>query len=295
MDLIDKKLVNKERKKNKICGIYILESLIKDKWFGGKYVGQSTDIKQRKISHLKELKTNNHENKKLQRYYNKYGKDSLKFTFLMECSENELNFWEKWWIKSFDSYKTKYNFNLTKGGEDRSHFFKKGLLKNMKTGKVIEFNSIKEFAESYNLNKSSISQLLSGNRKYIFDWYNPNGKWQPKYYEVISPDNKTYIVIESKVAEFCKEHGMKGSGFNEMLKGNYNFYNGWHRINSVKLESNRFRYNKFKLISPEGKIFEGENISRFAKIHNLPQSNLNQVFLGKRNNCQGWKLYKKKE
>ena len=281
----------RKQKREKICGIYCFEVIIPNKWLGGKYIGQSIDIYDRKQSHEYELKGKYHFNNKLQRFVSKYGIETLSFSILMKCPESELDFWEKWFIKSFDTYKTRINFNQTPGGESGGQNLKKCILQNMKTNEIVEFPSIKEFSEKYGISPHAISSLLSGKTRYIYDWYNPNGGWKPKYYNVISPDNQDFIVIESKVFEFCREHNLSTSGFNEMLVGNCNFYNGWHRPDSIKLASNRFRYGKFKLVSPEGNLYEGENITAFAKEHGLEQSLLNYVILGKRFHHKGWRKY----
>jgi len=47
---------------------------------------------------------------------------------------------------------------------------------------------------------------------------------------------------------------------------------------------------KFKFISPDNKVYEGENIRRFAKKHRLCPANLQHVHLGERNHHKGWRL-----
>lgn len=94
-----------------MVGIYCIENIINNK----KYIGQSIDIKTRKRKHLKKLKNNHHENKYLQRSFNKNGNDKFIFYILEECLEEELNDKEKYWIKEKDSYNSGYN--LTIGGK----------------------------------------------------------------------------------------------------------------------------------------------------------------------------------
>ena len=133
-----------------ICGIYAIEVISGNpKKIGWKYIGKSEKCHERKITHFNDLKYNIHDNCKLKFYYNKYGKDSLKFYILFECQENELNFWEKWWIRSFDSIKN--GFNILEGGESTPDTSKKCTLKNINTGETATCKSITKFALKYNL------------------------------------------------------------------------------------------------------------------------------------------------
>lgn len=90
---------------NKI-GIYCIENKINKK----KYIGSSKDVYKRKNRHFSELKNLKHKNVKLQRSYNKYGKDNFSF-YVIEFveNENELIIREQHYI---DSIKPEYNINL---------------------------------------------------------------------------------------------------------------------------------------------------------------------------------------
>lgn len=90
---------------NKI-GIYCIENKINKK----KYIGSSKDVYKRKNRHFSELKNLKHKNVKLQRSYNKHGKDNFIF-YVIEFvkNENELIIREQHYI---DSIKPEYNINL---------------------------------------------------------------------------------------------------------------------------------------------------------------------------------------
>lgn len=45
-----------------------------------------------------------------------------------------------------------------------------------------------------------------------------------------------------------------------------------------------------KILSPQGNVYEVENLSEFAREHNLNKSSLHQVLTGKRKTCSRWKL-----
>lgn len=80
------------------------------------YIGQSVDIKCRWSNHLSKLKQNKHHNKKLQNVFNKYS-DSIKFQIIEECSVDELDEREIFYIQQFKSYNTNYILNMSVGGD----------------------------------------------------------------------------------------------------------------------------------------------------------------------------------
>jgi len=92
---------------NKIidCGIYKIINKINGKL----YVGSSKHIHQRWDEHEEMLVNNRHHSIKLQRAWNKYGKDNFKFDIIQECKESELLDVEQRWIDELDSFKNGYN------------------------------------------------------------------------------------------------------------------------------------------------------------------------------------------
>lgn len=96
---------------DKICGIYGIQNTVTDEW----YVGQSANILKRRGTHIRNLLANKHENKHLQRSFNKYGKENFCFQILEHCSIEELNDCETKWIMEKDS--KCHGFNMTEGGD----------------------------------------------------------------------------------------------------------------------------------------------------------------------------------
>lgn len=64
-----------------ISGIYGIYNKAKGIW----YIGQSSDVLRRFGNHKSNLRHNNHENKHLQRAFNKYGEDAFVFQILEIC------------------------------------------------------------------------------------------------------------------------------------------------------------------------------------------------------------------
>ena len=76
------------------------------------YVGQTTNFKKRYNSH----KNSNNTQQKLYYSFNKYGFENHKIEIIHYCNKNELNNWEKFYIKLFDTFSSKHGLNLTSGG-----------------------------------------------------------------------------------------------------------------------------------------------------------------------------------
>lgn len=66
------------------------------------YIGSAVNHIQRWHSHRSMLRNNKHNNRHLQNAYNKYGKDSFKYSLIEECDEKLLVEREQWWIDSYD-------------------------------------------------------------------------------------------------------------------------------------------------------------------------------------------------
>lgn len=94
-----------------MVGIYCIENIYNSK----KYIGQSVDVNYRLKKHFTKLRNQYHENKYLQRSFDKYGENNFKTYILEECPKDELNEKEKYWIKKMDTFKNGYN--LTIGGD----------------------------------------------------------------------------------------------------------------------------------------------------------------------------------
>jgi len=96
----------------KISGIYKIQSMAKPEKC---YIGSSANIMQRWAKHLRNLRKNIHENRKLQNHYNKYGKIDLVFSILIGCDKEDLIPTEQFYLdstKSWFNIRTKADSNL---------------------------------------------------------------------------------------------------------------------------------------------------------------------------------------
>ena len=95
-----------------ICGIYCIENTDTCK----KYIGQSKNIYKRWTDHKWSLNNNVHDNDYLQKSWNKYGEDHFVFSIIEECSIDDLDKREIYYIQYFGTYDRKNGYNLRAGG-----------------------------------------------------------------------------------------------------------------------------------------------------------------------------------
>jgi group I intron endonuclease len=93
-----------------MIGIYLIKNTVSGKM----YIGQSVEIERRIQNHKSSLLRGVHDNEHLQRAHEKYGKESLVYSVLRECSVDELDYFERYYINYFNSVKAGYN--LESGG-----------------------------------------------------------------------------------------------------------------------------------------------------------------------------------
>lgn len=98
-------------KTKRICGVYQILNTANNK----RYIGSSVYIYKRFNQHLNTLRQNKHQNRFLQRAWNKYGADSFKFQILLICSMENLDFYEELIIKEFQTNDAQFGYNLRPG------------------------------------------------------------------------------------------------------------------------------------------------------------------------------------
>lgn len=270
--------------------IYIIEAL-KGKSIGKIYVGQSkSSLDNRKKEHLYELGKHKHKNLKLQNYYNKYGKNSLNFKVLVNCPINELNFWEKWWIKCFDA---KCNgFNATNGGDTSESFSKEITLKNTQTGELVTYPSHSSFCENNkNIGMGGINKLLKRKKECINNiWTLPESCIEYKCFKVIDPMGK--VLVGSSKFDISIKYNINNDFlnmvFNCLYKRKYNHYLGWRKY-SDKIVGIPHKFELYSFISPIGELFKTNCLKELCTKFNLKQSNMSHVWSGDRPTCKGWR------
>ena len=86
-------------------GVYQILNLINDK----RYIGSAYDLIGRRGRHFNDLGKRIHDNPKLQRAFNKYGKENFEFQIILRCDIKDLLFYEQIAINIFDHKTELYN------------------------------------------------------------------------------------------------------------------------------------------------------------------------------------------
>lgn len=145
-------------KKN--CGIYCIENLVN----GKKYIGQSTNIDNRRRQHLSLLRRNMHCNEHLQHAWNKYGERNFKFFILELCEDYSMDELERLYIEKYNSMDAQYGYNHESGGNLK----KKASKETRKKISENHANVAKENNPFYNKKHSAESiQKFMSNENYI--------------------------------------------------------------------------------------------------------------------------------
>ena len=139
------------------CGIYKIENQVNQKV----YIGQSTNIATRWRRHRSEANNLNN-SYPLYRAMRKYGLENFSFEIIEECSREDLDSRERYWIKKFDSY---YNgYNQTSGGQNG------GASISLQSSDVLEIIELlktttlgnQEIAKEYNVSENTICGINTG-------------------------------------------------------------------------------------------------------------------------------------
>ena len=214
---------------------------ITNKVNGKKYIGKTNNIVKREFDHFNDLKKQQHHSIKLQRAYNKYGKDNFVFSWRKVKIENEeeLAIMEIKEIEKYDSYKNGYN--CTQGGEGNktvlnysqscaiSHLYEKYDAINHKLSKLLEcdesvFRSIKNNLDLYpsqDENKEFYNYLINNLE---LDNTNLKENYHKRFGKKLTDETAlqalcviyTYDRVEKSIAEY----------FNTNNKTFYNIKNG---------------------------------------------------------------------
>ena len=99
-----------------MIGIYKITNAVNNKC----YIGQSKDLMTRIRKHIKTLINGTNRNEHLQNAYNTYGTGNFTIEIIEECTAEELDDREIYWIDFYHSYDREYGYNKTRGGRGRA-------------------------------------------------------------------------------------------------------------------------------------------------------------------------------
>lgn len=143
------------------CGIYKITNKINNH----SYIGQSINITERWSNEKIDSKNENSKsyNSILSQAFRKYGIENFSFEILEECSKEELNDKEKYYIQHYDTYNNGYN--ATTGGDGvMNSIFKLSQEEIEKIYDLLLHSNIpqKEIAEQFQVGEDVISTINNG-------------------------------------------------------------------------------------------------------------------------------------
>lgn len=269
---------------------------------GKKYIGQTRkELKERIRQHKSSCYRNKNKNIKFYKAIKKYGWENFIWGIIEEGDINIWNDRETYWIEIYDTYKNGYN--LTEGGNNRIIYEPKCKEFELMSpdGKIFKGKNIKKFCEKNKLPYSNIINLLLGKGKSCKGWKLPNTKLTSKQsfaltisreYDIMSPDGK--IFKGKNVSELCRKYDLNVGAIINVLNRKLHSYKGW-KLPSTEMFGGLLISKKlekeYKLISPDGVVYEGKGVRTLCRKFNLNEGSVSEVLNEKRKQYKGWKKY----
>lgn len=258
------------------------------------YIGQTKKtLAQRKKKHEQNAFHKNKQGEYTDNYpfyraMRKYGKDSIIWTILEECTtKEELDEKEKYWIEYYRSYagfSDSNGYNATLGGDSASRFtcltekeleefgedFRKGM-------------TVNELQEKYNLGRRVCQDIFNGKK---WTEYTKIPLRDYEMYPMTPITHKQVDLIVEKFKESGKVHNISIElGINELTI--YNIVQGktWQKYTGIDREfytdyicSGKFRGYEIKKVAKL--IKEGKNNVEISKITGISKSEISHIRLG---------------
>lgn len=234
------------------------------------YIGQSINIRSRKNQHLNDLLRGKHCNSYLQNAFNKYGRSNFAFQVLENCTKEELDIRESYWINTKRTNESRYGFNLkevkgglTKCADTHTEACRKSTIKrnvnkhglwtlfNLQTGEVIQTETKKEYTGDKNYNYKKHYLAL---RDWTLQDFKEHYEKYNAYQTLMSNANKIYAknLTTGEVLEFpsvCR--GAKELGIGEGLVRNV--------VMGKRLSTHGYTFSKTTDFPDESKMLKGND------------------------------------
>lgn len=179
----------------KICGVYIITSLIDSKY----YIGRSHHCIERFCKHKSMLRKNKHCNQHLQSAWNKYGENNFTFDVLDESEIEILPSLEHWWCNMLNVHDRKFGYNVdptSPFGKIRNSAETREKIRIKNTGfKTSE--ETKQKLRIYNLGKKksheTVDKLRNNKKNIRIDMYDKYGNFIQTYKSIREAERETNI------------------------------------------------------------------------------------------------------
>ncbi len=218
--------------------VYKIENLVNSK----KYIGQSTQKTEHRLQeHRSKLRSNCHENRHLQKAWNKYGEDS----FLIEIIDNgesieQLNKLEQKYIDLYDCLNRECGYNIRGGGDNAflSEETKK-LISETKKGvsvhtieskaKIVKFLTGRIHSEESKRKRSEKLKGMKWSETQKDIWAQSHRK--VGYPSLVSPSGKIFNIVNA--TRFAKEVGLTQQSLSRLINGQLKSHKGWTILEKV--------------------------------------------------------------
>lgn len=131
--------------------IYCITNDINNK----QYVGKTTETLEKRFKeHLNDATKERCKNRPLYRAINKYGKEHFTIKLLEECSLQDLELREVYWIHQLNTYS--YGYNATHGGDGKQLYDYENFIQDFNNGM-----SIRDIARKFNCDVDTVSNAIS--------------------------------------------------------------------------------------------------------------------------------------
>ncbi len=210
---------------------------IKNKTNNKRYIGQTCqETNHRLYEHKSKLRSGIHENRHLQRAWNKFGEELFEFSIIEYAGTiDQLNLLEEKYMNQYKVLNRNYGYNIRFGGNNRKLSEETKLrISKSKTGipvhteeskrKISKFLTGKPKSEE---TRRKLSESLKG---YVWPdevknmWALAHRNNIP-YPILISPDNKE-VVVEN-MTQFCKGTELSQQAMSRLVRGKHVSYKGW--------------------------------------------------------------------
>ena len=155
--------------KKQTCGIYRITNQVNQKV----YIGQSIRIEKRWEEHKRKpfLEKSEDYNYPLYQAIRKYGLENFTFEIIEECSPEDLNWKEEYYISLYESYPLEKGkgYNQTPGGGNQQWYRKlspelfESIIYDLKNSNLTQL----QIAEKYHLDKMTINGINKGEERYF--------------------------------------------------------------------------------------------------------------------------------
>lgn len=279
-------------------GIYKITNIINNKC----YVGSAKNFSKRWNRHLKDLENNCHHSIKLQRSFNKHGKNNFLFSIIEEVQyEKDIIIErENYWINELNSKENGYNIADASFGDIlTNHPNREKIIKKISKSVQVRYNNMSEEERKFKHGNNGEKNGMYGKNYQCHGIIANAKKNKNKTFEEIYGIERTHAIKE-KLSNSVKN--INRENFKEKYKGNGNpFYGKTHseetknRIKETKIKNLRiFMANKKIIINnviynscnEASKILNISSSTIYYRIHSMNTKFKDYMLLDKPKNTE---------